>query len=323
MADEVRMGWECRLGFATSNSGSPPADPTEELEFLTDGLSDSQIREDVSGITGVLSQPADRMLEMSRSVGGAIIFEPTPVTALAWLPRIMGAAAGSPTSGVYPMTLGDTLPQVDAFSMKKSVLKGHHIFRECQVSSATFEGQEGGRLRCLLNLVGKDRDADITTDYTWPSGLLLDRAMPWRFADATLTVGGTAYKFYRCALTIDNLLQPRWMSGSLTPTTFVRGYRRIMLGLSEPWGNGLPHHNTLRTTQLSTAVLKFSYGSGSSERYIQFNMPNLIPPLTRSPVIPGREEVRYDVELQACATTTSGEVVDHSELTASVKAAGS
>lgn len=323
MADEVRMAWESRIGAASSNSGSPPADPTEELEVLSFDVQDIQTREDASGITGTLSVPADRMIEMSRMVAGTITFEPTPATALAWFPRAFGAAAGSPTSGVYPMTLGDTLPEIDLFGYAKSGTAGLHIFRECKITSLTLAAQEGGRLIATMGFLGKDRDAGITSSYTWPLGLTYDRASPWRFSDATLTISATAYKFYRTAFTVDNLLQPRFMSGSLTPTAFVRGMRRVMLGLSEPWGNGLPHLNTLRSSQLSTAVLKFGYGSGSSERYIQLNMPNLIPPVVRSPVIRGREEIRFDVELQACATTTAGELTDHSELTASVKAAGS
>ncbi|MBL8865394.1 MAG: hypothetical protein JNK93_07515 [Planctomycetia bacterium] len=323
MADEVRMGFEGKFGVALSNPGSPPTDPTEVLEILGDDIQDVQIREDVSGITGIRSSPADRMLEMARSVAGPFTFEPTPVSALAWLPRIFGAAAGSPTGGVTPFTLGNTLPDLDIFSLRKSGNAGLHVFRQCKVASATFMGEEGGRLRCVVNILGRDRDPDITTNYTWPAGLLYDRQVPWRLSDCTLTVAGTPYKFYRFALTVDNLLGTRMMSGSLTPVDFPTSGRRVMLGLSFPWGNGLPLHSTLRTSQLSTGVVKFGYGTGADERYIQFNLPNLIPPLNRSPVLPGRAEIRYDVELMACATTNAGAVVDHSELTASVKAAGS
>ncbi len=325
MPDLVRMGWTSKLGFAASSPGSPPTDPTEMIEFLDEGISDSQVREQSAGITGIRSEPADRMLEMSRSVGGSITFEPTPETLLAWLPRIFGAAAGAPVAGVTPFTLGNLIPSVDVFALKGTDGASEtalHIFRECKVASAVFTAQEGSRLRCTLNLVGKDRDAAINTAYTWPA-LTYDRQKFWRFADCTLTIGGTGYQFYRFALSVDNLLGTRMMSGSLTPVEFPSSGRRTMLGLSTPWGNGRSLHQTLRTTQLSTAVLKLTYDSGANERYLQFNLPNLIPPLNRSPVVPGREEIRYDVELMACATTSAGAVADGSELTASVKAAGS
>lgn len=326
MADLVRMGWTSKLGFAVSNPASPPTDPTEMLEFLDDGVQDSQVREMSAGIIGIRSEPADRMIEMARSVGGAIPFEPTPASLLAWLPRIFGAPATGPTAGVSSFTLGNVLPAVDQFALKGTdgaTETALHIFRECQVASALFDAQEGGRFRCTLNLVGKDRDETINIAYTWPGGLTYDRQPFWRFSDCTLTLGGTPYKFYRFALSVDNLLTPRMMSGSLTPVEYPTNGRRVMLGLSTPWGNGRPLHQTLRTSQLSTAVLKLTYGAGASERYVQFNLPNLIPPLNRSPVVPGRAEIRYDVELMACATTTAGAVVDGSELTASVKAAGS
>ncbi|QEL18308.1 phage tail tube protein [Limnoglobus roseus] len=321
MSDLVRMGWTTRLGVAVSNPDNPPTDPTEEIEFLDDNVADVQTREDASGTTGIRSVPADRMVEMSRMVVGSIVFEPKPLDLQRWFPRIYGKAGTG--SGTLTFGLGNVLPAFDLFSLRtgdttEDGVSGLHVFRECRVASATFECQEGGRFKCTLNVLGKDRDAAINAAYEWPA-LTYDRQSPWNLANAVLTVNGTGYSFYRFALTHDNVLAPRMMSGSLSPTEFPTGGRAVRLGLSTPWGNGLPLHQTLRSSPLTTAVLKLAYGSGGAERFVQFATPRLIPPDLRSPVVPSRGEIRYDVELMACATTTSGAVDADSELVTTLK----
>jgi hypothetical protein len=317
MPNDIRMGWASKTGFAVSNTGSPPADPTEVLELLSNGVVGIDRQENTDGLTGQIGFYGDRFVKMSEQCAGAIVFEPKPSDLISWMPRIFGKA-GTGTGPVVYKT-GSVLPAVDMFALSGD---GMYKFRELQVASATFEGGEGQRFRCTLNLMGKSM-VDRVLSYTWPD-VAYNRATPWTFGDSTLQIdqgsGLAAFKFYRFALSIDFMLQPRYMGGSYAPTEYYSAGRRVMLGLSSPWGNGLPVHHVLRTGSVAARLL-CTYGSGGSQRYWQADLANLQPPENRTPVIPGREEIRYDVELQGLLPPITEGDPDPTEVTVTVKAA--
>jgi hypothetical protein len=318
MSSPVRMGWSSKIGAAASSPNSPPADPTEQLEVMSFGVTGMDRRENADGLTGQQGFYDDRFVKMSEMSQGPIVFEPKPADLLAWLPRIFGDTGTG--SGPVVFGTGATPPQFDLFAMNGD---GMYAFREMQIASATFESGEGQRFRCTLNTVGKTMANRVLT-YTWSAGLTYERATPWMFGDCNLQMnsgsGLAAFKFYRFAFTVDFMLQPRFMAGSYAPTEYVSTGRRIMLGLSSPWGNGLPIHHRLRTDSVA-ADLRMTYGTGGTERYFRAEFGRLRPPENRTPVIPGREEIRYDVELQALLGQPTTEVPDPTEVTVTVKAA--
>lgn len=292
------------LGIAPSNPSAPPADPTRAIEFFQDGVTDTVDVENVGGIIGARSEPIDRAQEQRSSVTGSFVIEPKPSDLSALLPYVMGkAATGSTAAEVF--TLGNCFSSLDYYAMRGiapcATTGPLFVYRENVVASAQFTAGEGERLRATFNLMGKFRDMTINPAYTWPT-ITTDRAQPFRFVEAVLTIGATTYAFKRFSINVDNMLSPRYIN-SLTPTEFPTTGRSVTVSLGMPWGSSLALHQGLRTSLVNTLKIKLEYGSGATLRNVMFELPSLYAPANRSPVVSGRDEIPWDVDLKAGHTS--------------------
>lgn len=294
------MGFETKVGFATSNSGSPPADPTVILETTNFDVKLSRNRVRTDGIRGVRSVSGHRMRPAARFVSGGFNMQPTAVELANLFPWIYGTAGTG--SGTVTYALADTaLPSKDVFSRMDG--KGW-FFRECVVQRATFSSQQGQPLGLRLDLLGKDRD-DPPATYSWPALAIDYDDLPFMHYEAVLTLGGTVYQFRSATLTIDNAPAADRFLNSITPTDFPTGDRIITLTVDQPWGGNSALLNTLRDADVA-GTLVYTLSSGV---VLTFTFPYLVPPQLDDPTVQGREEIFFPYTLQACSDVSGGSVV--------------
>ena len=77
-AAEAEMGVTAKLGFVDSNPGTPPADPTQMVEFQSDTVRETLRFARTDGIRGTVAIPADRQLPSQKFVSGSFTIQPTP-----------------------------------------------------------------------------------------------------------------------------------------------------------------------------------------------------------------------------------------------------
>jgi len=324
MPTEAVLGVASKLGFAPTNTASPPTDPTWMLEFLREDLKLTVNRKNFSGIRGTRSVPGYRESVVNRSCGGSVSCQPTPTELYNLLPYILGGTptGGTITAGTTTFPLGEALPAQDVFKVVGPVGAANSYrfqYRNCTVGKATFSGQQSGALSLAVALVGTDRDDPPTTPATWPTGLSVDETgSPWMFYQAALSFtppagSATAYSFREFSLVIDNAVDPNRFLNSVTRTEHPTSNRDVSLTLTRPWGNSPALLSELRAGQLSGS-LTFTNGV----YVLTLTMPYLIPPALNDPAVGGRDEVQFPLQLHARSDWQSNARVDELSVTLKV-----
>jgi hypothetical protein len=289
-AAEAEMGVTAKLGFAETNPGTPPANPTEMAEFQSDNVSERKSFIRTDGIRGTVALPSDRTVPNRRIVQGQFRIQPTPTDVDRWINRITGADSGE--------NLAETLPCFDQFS-----LRGGWCFkyRECKVARAEFSSSEGQPLALQIDVIGRQRDDPAANNYSWPSGISLPAGTPWMFQEVVLTLAGTTYRFRTFRLTIDNGLEPRFMN-SLTLTDLKRMERNITLTLENPFGTSKANLTSFRAGAASGSLV---FTSGTN--VLTFDMPALRAMEIDDPTVQSKDEIMLPLNLVARYDTTPGD----------------
>lgn len=295
---ESSLGVLAQLGFAETNPGSPPANPTEALEFDSESFALVDSFQDTSGIRGTRATPASRVAAISSAVTGGFVCRPTPDDVYLWLPRIMGGTYAG--TGLETIKMAEHLPCFDAFKrlVLPSATQGFK-YRACKVQTATFSAAERGNLSLSVEAVGRSRDA-IASPYSWPSGVNITPGNPWVFANLTLTVGGTNYRVMNCQIAFDNMFEPRY-GNSLTITDMPSSGRRITMGFNFAYGLASALRASFLTAQAVTA--RFEYGTSPDEKVLEFVCAKARPMDLRDPGVPGKGEILWDIALDCLYDT--------------------
>jgi hypothetical protein len=291
-AAEAEMGVSSRLGFATSNPGTPPADPTERIEFQSDTIREALRTVRTDGIRGTVAVPTGRQNPSQKFVSGSFSCQPTPTDAASWIPRITGAASGA--------NMAETLPCFDVFA-----LRGGYGFkyRENRVASAEFSASEGSPLAMTCGVVGRQRD-DPAAAYTWPSSggaAAVTTGTPWMVQEIVLTIASTTYRFRDFRLTIDNGTYARFMN-SLTPTDLPRAERNVTLSLDVPWGTSKALLAAFRSNYAAATIV-----ATQGSNVLTFSLPGCRPMEMLDPTVGGKDEIFLPLNLMCGYVTTPGD----------------
>lgn len=298
MATEAVLGVTSKLGTAVSNPASPPADPTEMYEFLSEDVKLVVTRQNFSGIRGTRSLPGGREAMTNRTVSGSIRMQPTPTELTTWLPRIMGGTPTGTTTVTYP--LGETLPAFDVFKLvgpAGGAASYRFNYRGCYANRATFSASQGSPLALAVDVVGTDRDDPPAAGAaaTWPGTLTVDEVgTPFMMYQGALTLGGVAYTFKDVTLAVENELDRQRFLNSLTATEFPTFNRQVSLTLHRPWGNSEPLLAALRAGMVAGS-LAFTNGTST----LTFTLPYLLCPALADPAVDGKHEVVWPLKLVA------------------------
>lgn len=287
-AAEAELGVSSKVGFITSNPGTPPANPTEMIEHTGDNVRETLRRIRTDGIRGTVAIPASRQLPAQKFTSGTFSLSPTPTDMQNWIPRITGAASGSP--------MAETLPCFDMFS-----LRGGYGFkyRENRVASAEISASEGSALSMMIGALGRQRD-DPATTYSWPA-ISVPTGTPWMCQEIVLTIASTTYRFKSFRLSIDNGVFTRFMN-SLTPTDLPRVERNVMLSLDIPWGTSKALLAGFRSGVATASIV-----ATSGSNVLTMAMAGLDPTEINDPTVSGKEEIMLPLALACRYVTTPGD----------------
>lgn len=286
--------------FAEPGSGDPTWDSSSErIEFESDGVRKSGTLIEPVGIYGTRSRFASRTRQGPYTVSGDIVVRPSPRFLGRWLQRMLG---GAPTGGTYG--LAETVPE---FALLADRVAGIFEYRDCKVSSWVLRGSSGGSLLLTISVVGKTEHTDVGSI---PTVAFTDDAQeaPYVVTDVSADVDGTTRFFESFELSCDNAIATRFRN-SVSATCLQEQDRVVGVGLQ------LPFNTTNRTDlydQMKTGVaVTASLVNGNMSTV--FSMPACQAP-DQTPVVSGRSEIPYDIQLQAKATASADELtVTHDE----------
>lgn len=254
---------------------------SERYDYEGETLSNNASILHAQTIRGTRSEAKERTREGPSFVSGVLAI-PVDVAALdLWLPRILGANASGTT-----FALAETLPY---FGVLADLGGNTHEFKNCLVQRAIFRGEAyngDGIPRPLtleLHIIGSEE----ATATTFPNVSLSTAAntSPLMLEDGVVTLLSTARSVMKFAITVDNMIIPRWSTGSLFPTCFIPGGRRVNVQMITPYSS---NETDLygQTPSGSAATMAFTNGNTS----VTFSMPALSFP-RRTPHAVGRGEV--------------------------------
>ena len=261
------QGSQAKFGIGTTSTVD------QAYDFKSESIACTEDFYDPDGIIGSREHLSERVRTNIRHIGGPVTLEPNSIELANLLPWILGANASGTT-----FALSDTLP-----SRYVSIDRITKVFTYsgCVVNRATFSASEGGPLVVNLDLVGVDET--VNNAGTFPSLTISTAAGPYMLSDLACTVGGTTYNFREFSITIDNMLETRFLN-SLTATSITPRDRMTSVMLRGPYADQSALYG------LSVAGVAVVATFTNSTLSTVFTMPAVQFP-RRSPTVPGKSEI--------------------------------
>lgn len=214
------QGAQAKLGFGTTSTVD------QAYDFKSENLVCNEDFYDPDGIVGTREHASERVRRNIRSIGGAITLEPNSIELANLLPWILGANASGTT-----FSLAETLPaRYISIDRVAKVM----VYDGCYCNRATFSASEGGPLSLTVEVIGTDET--VNNSGTFPSLTISTAAGPYMMSDLGITLGGTSYNFREFSLTIDNMLEVRYLN-SLVATAITPRNRQVSVALRGPYGD--------------------------------------------------------------------------------------
>jgi hypothetical protein len=261
------QGSQAKFGIGTTSTVDQPYD------FKSESLVCNEDFYDPGGIIGSREHLSERVRQNIRQIGGSVTLEPNSIELANLLPWILGAAGSGTT-----YALADTLPS--RYVSVDRVTKVF-VYSGCVVNRATFSASEGGPLTVSLDLIGVDET--VNNSGTFPSLTISTAAGPYMLSDLAITVSGTTYNFREFSISIDNMLETRFLN-SLTATAITPRDRQVSVGLRGPYGDQSALYG------LAVAGVAVVATFTNSTLSTVFTMPAVQFP-RRSPTVGGKSEI--------------------------------
>lgn len=261
------QGSQSKFGIGTTSTVDQPYD------YKSESIACNEDFYDPDGIIGSRERLSERVRQNIRHIGGSVTLEPNSIELANLLPWILGAVASGQT-----FNLSDTLP-----SRYISIDRVTKVFTYagCVVNRATFSASEGGPLTVSLDVIGTDET--VANAGTFPSLTISTAAGPYMLSDLAITVGGSSYNFREFSITIDNMLETRFLN-SLTATAITPRDRLVSVGLRGPYGDQSALYG------LAVAGVAVVATFTNSTLSTVFTMPAVQFP-RRSPTVGGKSEI--------------------------------
>jgi hypothetical protein len=173
------------------------------VEFKSHSIKQTIELSEDDGIRGVRSRALERVTQGLIKVSGSITFEPTPAEVAILLPIIVGS---STTATTLTDALADTTVVIDN-GTKTDTFVG-------RFTKGTFSGSPGQKIQLVVDFVGKTR---ATSSGGSLSGTPDITVRPYMYHDmgSGITINSVVYGIDKFELTIDNHIEPTFMSGQV------------------------------------------------------------------------------------------------------------
>lgn len=289
---ETIEGVRSKLGFAVSDTVSPPVNPTEELEIDASMFGIEPEFLDTSGIRGTEAKPSERNSEVATNQMGGFRCRPTAQDLARWIPRISGGAPGAAVAGLVPYPMAESRPCWDAFDRNQS--GNIRKYRQNRVMSATYSASEKQALSLEVQSVGETMDA-VGAAYTWPV-IAITTGRSFLFPQLQMVVAGVAHRIYNFSLSIQYMIDVQFMN-SMTPTAFPSSERAIRLNFAIPWKK----ESLFELFRGAPQVVKITmdYGTGAARRTIEWEGPKVqMVSGNKEPGIPGKPSITWNASAE-------------------------
>jgi hypothetical protein len=252
------------------------------------------------GICGTRSRRGERTDIAQKRVQGAIGLNPTKVELDFLLPYILGGTEST-----------DTFPVAEALSplfVLVDKVNGKYKYSDCYVSRASFASSSGQRLKLSMDMIGKTCDDTVASV---PS-VNIDTGKHLVHHQATLTIGGTAYKMETVTLTVDNKVEA-YFDNTVTAHTIEPTDREVMLECTIPYSNAI--HTLYQDLNDSgdNVAITLAYDNGPDA--LSFSLGYCVAMDLQDPSLPGRGRIPWQVKFQAFQNGSTKEIVTSNSTT--------
>lgn len=253
---------------------------SERYAFISDSVRRNGSIIDAAGILGTRARRVENTRAGNYSVGGTLVWNPTPIGLDLWLPRILG---GSESADAFPTA--ETLPEFGLLCDREG---GLFQYTNCKVARATFRGSAGNPIELALDIVGM---AEITgTSYPAISLSTAANGYPYMFYEGALVLEGSSRSFESFELVIDNLIVSKFRN-SQTATCLLETGRNVTLKCDVPFTSTEMSALYGQEASEAAASLTFTNGNMSTVATIgRLQIPD------RSPIIEGNAEIMLQLE---------------------------
>jgi hypothetical protein len=200
-----------------------------ELQFRpnsTIGLDEEVI--DSDGLGGTRSHLDERARQGQRRVVGNLIFQPNAAELDILLHLALGGVKSTNT-----IPLAESLPTAEWFAVRDGTV---YHYSACVVDTLTITCTAGGPLEAAISIIGLDE----VQEGSMGSAAIDVATPPYTWADeSTMTIGGSSYAFDAFELTVQNFIETKWRSGSLTPAALQPTDRRVAVSLGLSQGDAI------------------------------------------------------------------------------------
>lgn len=277
------------------------------LEVLNFGVQKQPTILESEGLRGTRSRPVERTNEGNYDVGGGINLNPSCNMLDYLLPAILGVNHAG-VLGARTFYPAEGLPLFGLLAnYKPTGTDMRSEFTNLQVNTATFAGNAGELVTLGLDAWGID-ELEGSTAQAWPAVALgnTNADRPLVVAKTTINIAGTDYDCMNFNLSINNALNRRFSTGSLSATSVCSTDRQVNLSVQTPLSQSEfdDLYETYRTTPLSIFAVTITMQATDASNQVVINLP-YCEVTTPTPSVGGRGEVPLPLTLIA---RTSGDI---------------
>ena len=264
------------------------------IDLVSETLTAEHSLVESEGIRGTRSRTKERVRRGLVTVSGDTVHHPSPTELDALLPVILG---GTETTDTFP--LAETLPEYDIMVDKVARV---FDFEDLKCDRAVFSSSPGQPLELTMSHIGKT--IAETNAGTFPA-LTPDTDTMYVFTDAVFTYNSTTYEINDMELTIDNLVEARYGSGSVTATSIDATDRRVTLTVTAPWTSSETALYDISSVAGADGSLVLTNGNQS----LSFAFANMKLAPATTPVVGGRGEITQGLTFNIYKSGTTNELI--------------
>jgi hypothetical protein len=284
-------GMQTKLGIDTVNP------VTARFDFVSESLVKDEGIINANGLRGTLSHHVNRVRKGIQPITGTIGMNPT---AAEWALLMPWVTDGTPTgSPVVTYPLGDT-----ATTRFVTIDRLSKVFTYASVGVDVLrvQGRRNEPITAELDLVATTET--VANAGTFPAINIIEGTHPFVFHDLVLSVNAVTVRPSEMTFTLNKMIDKDRFLNSQTLVTVQSQDREVMLNTKLPYGDYFALYDAGAPDGGVAAVATFTYAG----TVMTFTFPAIVFP-AKSPQIPGREEIFFDVDARAYRTDASAEVV--------------
>lgn len=280
-------------------------------EFIYETLGSERLLQETGAITGTLNPFHTSVREKPYVPQGAIALQASPLELSRWIPRIFGAASGSPAVNY----VSNTIPAFDVLVFRD---QGLFRYNDAMVAQAVIRGKTSESansiefIDLIVQLIAKEEMIDIpgpgTPNTVWPTPTepalgTTAASLPYTFWESAVDIDGAELQYESFTLVVDNMLDYR-LNNKRTPQCIRSLGRKIEMELRAPF----TCESLDQSLDLNAGEYEMTLSLTTTGMSTLFTFP-FTRNVFKTPTIPGKTNIPIDFKFRMYAeSATSGAV---------------